>query len=59
MEAAMFGFHENLAKWRTFKGTGISAAPLPWSQAIPVIVALSLLSWVVVAALARAVASIL
>jgi hypothetical protein len=55
----MFSFHENLVKWRTFKSTGIGADPLPWSQAIPVIVALSLLSWVLVAELARAVASIL
>jgi hypothetical protein len=55
----MFSFHDNLVKRRTFKRTGLSADRLPWPQAIPVIVALSLLSWVIVVALARAVAAIL
>jgi hypothetical protein len=55
----MFSFHENLGKWRTFKRTGLGADRLPWSQAVPVILALSLLSWIIVAVLARALVSIL
>jgi hypothetical protein len=55
----MSSFRGNLGKWRTFKRTGLGSDRFGWSRAIPVLLALSLLSWVIVVAVARAVAAIL